>query len=223
MLQIAREMTRGEAADRQGRLGAATQQLQRQIVDDLDRLIEQARKKAGQCKPGKCQSQPSTRKQPPRQPPKPNSKPGKNPNNKPAAPGSPRPPGKNAAKQVRRSRRRNAGRDAAALVLVAAARSPADAAIARRGVLAEVRIADRRIFPTPVGRKAKAVDVSTLGWQFNCHPNRFGRIWKSVLQDFANWKLADESLDNHRRRSVVRRRRIARGGREELRKDRRRS
>jgi hypothetical protein len=99
ILQIAREMTEAKQRIAKADSGTGTQQLQRQIVDDLDRLIQQARKKACQCKPGQCQSQPSERKQPPRQPPKPNSKPGKNPNNKPTAPGSPRPPGKNAAKK----------------------------------------------------------------------------------------------------------------------------
>ena len=99
MLQIARQMTEAKQRIAKADSGAGTQQLQRQIVDDLNRLIEQARKKACQCKPGQCQSQPSEQKQPPQQPPKPNSKPGKNPNSKPAAPGSPRPPGKNAAKK----------------------------------------------------------------------------------------------------------------------------
>jgi len=94
MLQIARQMR--EAQQRIGKAdsGAGTQQLQRQIVDDLDRLIQQARKKACQCKPGACQSQPSTRTQTGPQQPKPGSPPGKSPNNKPATTSSPRPPGK---------------------------------------------------------------------------------------------------------------------------------
>ncbi len=98
MLQIAREMSEAKQRIAKADSGVGTQQLQRQIVDDLDRLIQQARKKACQCKPGQCQSPPSERTPPPQQS-KPGSKPGKNPNNKPAAKSSSRPPDKNAAKK----------------------------------------------------------------------------------------------------------------------------
>jgi hypothetical protein len=98
MLQIAREMTEAKQRIAKADAGVGTQQLQRQIVDDLDRLIQQARKKACQCKPGQCQSPPSERTPPPKQS-KPCSKPGKTPNNKPAAKNSSRPPDKNAAKK----------------------------------------------------------------------------------------------------------------------------
>ena len=54
LLWVARRMR--EAEDRIGRnnTGADTQTLQKQIVSDLDRLIEQARKRCKQCKPGNC-------------------------------------------------------------------------------------------------------------------------------------------------------------------------
>ncbi len=99
MLQIAQEMVEARQRIAKADSGAGTQQLQRQIVDDLDRLIQQARKKACQCKPGQCQSQPSERTPPGKQPPKPGSKPGNTPTNKPAAKSSPRPSGKNATKR----------------------------------------------------------------------------------------------------------------------------
>lgn len=99
MLQIARDMTEAKQRIAKADSGPGTQQLQREIVDRLDRLIQQARQKAGQCKPGQCQSKPSDRQQPPKQPPKPVNKPGKNPNSKSAAPGTPRSPDKNAGKK----------------------------------------------------------------------------------------------------------------------------
>ncbi len=99
MLQLGREMSEAKRRIAKANGGAGTQQLQRQIIDDLDRLIDQARKKSCQCKSGSCQSQQNSQKKPSSQPPKPSSKPGTNPNAKPAAPGSPRPPGNTASKK----------------------------------------------------------------------------------------------------------------------------
>jgi hypothetical protein len=61
MLQIARQMRRCRQRIAQADSGPGTQQLQRQIVDDLDRLIQQARRSSGQCRAGTSQSQPSSR------------------------------------------------------------------------------------------------------------------------------------------------------------------
>jgi hypothetical protein len=99
MVRIAQQMTEAKQRIAKADSGPATQQLQRQIVADLDRLIQQARKKAGQCKPGQCQSQPSERKQPGSQPPKPGSKPGQTPSDKPATKSTERPRVKNANKK----------------------------------------------------------------------------------------------------------------------------
>ena len=161
MLQIAREMVEAKQRIAKADSGAGTQQLQRQIVDDLDRLIQQARKKACQCKPGQCQSQPSERTQPAQQPPKPSSKPGNTPNEQAGRAQFAAPARQERDEEIRR-RRRNPGRDAAALVPAAAARPRADAPIAGRGVRAEVRIADRRVFSPFVGRETTTVGRTSV-------------------------------------------------------------
>ena len=52
MREIARQMREAQQRIAKADSGPGTQQLQRQIVDDLDRLIQQARKSAGQCQSG---------------------------------------------------------------------------------------------------------------------------------------------------------------------------
>jgi hypothetical protein len=81
LAEIARQMR--DAQRRIARLdsGPATQQLQRQIVDDLDRLIEQARKSSGQCQ---SQSQSTSPKSPTGSPrPQPNARTTQHPNKNP--------------------------------------------------------------------------------------------------------------------------------------------
>jgi len=54
LLSVARRMRDAEDQIGRNNTGADTQTLQKQIVSDLDRLIEQARKRCKQCKPGNC-------------------------------------------------------------------------------------------------------------------------------------------------------------------------
>ncbi|MEE8451709.1 MAG: hypothetical protein V3R99_07330 [Thermoguttaceae bacterium] len=54
LLSVARRMREAEDQIGQGDAGTGTQTLQKQIVSDLDRLIEQARKRCKQCKAGAC-------------------------------------------------------------------------------------------------------------------------------------------------------------------------
>jgi hypothetical protein len=65
MLAIARQMRETQQRIAKADSGPGTQQLQRQIVDDLDRLIQQVRRSKGQCRSGTSQSQPSSRSQTP--------------------------------------------------------------------------------------------------------------------------------------------------------------
>ncbi len=93
LAQIARQMR--ESQQRIGRAdsGDATQQLQRQIIEELDRLIRQARQKAGQCQPGAGQPQPAAPPAPTGQMPGKPGAAGQKPGNRPAAANSSRPPG----------------------------------------------------------------------------------------------------------------------------------
>jgi hypothetical protein len=93
IVDIARQMR--EAQRRVGRAdsGPVTRQIQRQIVDDLERLIQQARRKGGQCSSGASRPQPADSRSsvcPPGSKPGPG---GQRPSNKPAAASSKRPPG----------------------------------------------------------------------------------------------------------------------------------
>ena len=92
MATVEREME--ELKLRLGRAdsGPVTRQLEHQVVDQLDRLIEQAKKSGGKSQPGKCNSPGSARDSvnPPGQ--KPGSPSGKTPSDKPASTNSPRPP-----------------------------------------------------------------------------------------------------------------------------------
>ena len=93
ILEIVREMREAGTRIGQADAGAATQQIQRQIVADLDRLIEQARKKAGQCSPSAGQPPPGA---PRSSVSPPSSKPGaagQKPGNRPAASTAKRPSG----------------------------------------------------------------------------------------------------------------------------------
>jgi hypothetical protein len=96
--EIARQMREAQQHIARSDAGPGTQQLQRQIVDNLDRLIRQARKCSGQCRPGESQPQPSVRSSSPGTP---SGKPGtpNNPNNKPPANSSSRPRASAAARK----------------------------------------------------------------------------------------------------------------------------
>jgi hypothetical protein len=87
LLNIARNMFQVRQRMTQSDAGPATLNLQKQIVADLDLLIEQARKSAGQCSSSSSNSQ-----QPPASPPKTGASVSQKPGNKPATSSSPRPP-----------------------------------------------------------------------------------------------------------------------------------
>jgi hypothetical protein len=87
LLNIAQNMFQVRQRITQNDAGPATLNLQKQIVADLDLLIEQARKSAGQ-----CSSSSSNPQQPTDSPPKPGAGASQKPGNKPAASSSPRPP-----------------------------------------------------------------------------------------------------------------------------------
>jgi predicted RNA-binding Zn ribbon-like protein len=92
LLDVARRMR--EVEDRIGRadIGPGTRDLQKSIVDDLDRMLQQARKACKQGKPGKNQPQDTTNRKPIGSP---GVKPagGNKPNDKPAVESSQRPKG----------------------------------------------------------------------------------------------------------------------------------
>ncbi|MEN6449904.1 MAG: hypothetical protein ABFC96_05370 [Thermoguttaceae bacterium] len=83
MLRIGRQMRDSQRRIGRADSGEATQKLQRNIVAELDRLIEQSRKKSGQCQPGACQPKPGN-KQGNKASNKPGSKSGVAPSSKPA-------------------------------------------------------------------------------------------------------------------------------------------
>jgi hypothetical protein len=85
MFQVRQRMTQTDA-------GPATLNLQKQIVADLDLLINQARKSAGQCSSSSSNSQQPSAQKPNASPPKPGANASKKPGNKPATASSPRPP-----------------------------------------------------------------------------------------------------------------------------------
>ncbi len=62
LVPIAGKMRDAETLIARHDAGTTTEQLQQTIVSDLDRLLEQARKRCQQCKPGNKPSQPSSRK-----------------------------------------------------------------------------------------------------------------------------------------------------------------
>ena len=136
-----------------------------------------------------------------KQPPKPGSKPGEAPNSKPAtnqfaASARQERDARNPARPPKRGRQMER-----LWYLLPRARPRADAPIAGRRVRAEVRIADRRVFPTFVGRKR-----TTVGWT-SVRPRELDGL-KSVLQLWRSHSITtplghtDESLDYHRRRSA---------------------
>jgi hypothetical protein len=84
MLQVRQRMAKSDA-------GPATLNLQKQIVADLDLLINQAKKSAGQCSSSSSNPRQSAQN-PTGSHPKPGTKAGQKPGNKPAAAGSPRSP-----------------------------------------------------------------------------------------------------------------------------------
>jgi len=91
LLSITRQMRDVQARINQADGGKRTQKLQQQIVGELERLIQQARKAAKACKPGTSQPQGISPRTPIGQPPKPGTG-GQNPSNKPATGSAPRPP-----------------------------------------------------------------------------------------------------------------------------------
>jgi len=91
LLEIARLMREAEGRLKQRDVGPVTRDMQRQIVDDLDKLIEEARKKAGQCRSGSSASQPIAGRAPQTQPDAPAGQPAGAQSNNPAADSSPRP------------------------------------------------------------------------------------------------------------------------------------
>jgi len=91
LLEIARKMR-----DAQGRLdrhdaGSTTQIVQKQIVDDLEKLIDEARKAAKQCAGGQSRAQAVAARKPVGQPPAGGQPQGGQPSKQPAAESSPRP------------------------------------------------------------------------------------------------------------------------------------
>jgi len=90
LLSIARQMRDVQARINQADGGKPTQKLQQQIVAELERLIQQARKAAKACKPGTSQQQQTSPRTPIGQPPKPGTG-GKTPSDKPATGSTPRP------------------------------------------------------------------------------------------------------------------------------------
>ncbi len=98
MVEIARRMRETQQRLARQDSGVGTQQLERQIVDDLDRLIERAGKQsAGQSQPGASKPQPSSRT--PTDPSKTGSSGGNKPGGKTAATGTQRPPGENVTRK----------------------------------------------------------------------------------------------------------------------------
>lgn len=95
MDEIARRMRENQQRLARHDSGAGTQQLERQIVDDLDRLIESAGKQSAvQSRPGTSKSQANSRE--PTDPSKKGSPGGNKPGGKSAAANTPRPSGENA-------------------------------------------------------------------------------------------------------------------------------
>lgn len=86
MFQVRQRMTQTDA-------GPATRNLQKQIVSDLDRLIEQARQSSGQCSPSASNSRQSSTQDPKSSPSRPGVSAAKKSGAKPAMGSSPRPPG----------------------------------------------------------------------------------------------------------------------------------
>jgi len=81
MLEIARQMREVEALIDGRDSGQRTQKVQQQIIDDLDKLIEQAKKNCKKCGGGQCNAQASARSSVKPAKPKQGSRPGK-PNSK---------------------------------------------------------------------------------------------------------------------------------------------
>ncbi len=90
---IARTMLQVHQRMKQTDAGPATLNLQKQIVADLDRLIDEARKSAGQCNSSSPGQQQSSSQKPASSPPKPDSNTSQKPGNKPATGASQRKPG----------------------------------------------------------------------------------------------------------------------------------
>jgi hypothetical protein len=82
---VARRMLEVHERVRQSDAGPATLNLQKQIVADLDRLIDEARKSAGQCNSSASAQQQSSSSKPSSSPPKPGAGASHKAGNKPAA------------------------------------------------------------------------------------------------------------------------------------------
>ncbi len=91
LLNIAQNMFQVQERIVQSDAGPATLNLQKQIVADLDLLIDQAKKSCGQCSSSSSNPRQSAQK-PGGSPPKPGAKAGQKPGNKPAAASSSRSP-----------------------------------------------------------------------------------------------------------------------------------
>ena len=105
LLEIARQMRRIEELIGRSDSGLTTQDLQEQVVADLDRLLEQARRRAKQSKPGAGQSQQASIRRPIGQP---QSKPGDGPRpgDGPSTASSQRPAGNGPARRPDMTRMR---------------------------------------------------------------------------------------------------------------------
>jgi hypothetical protein len=92
LLNIARTMSQVRQRMAQIDAGPTTLNLQKQIIADLDLVLDKARKSAGQCSSGSCNSQKPSSQKPSDSPPKPGANAGKKPGSKPATSSSPQPP-----------------------------------------------------------------------------------------------------------------------------------
>jgi hypothetical protein len=91
LLEVARKMRDAERGLDRNDAGPATQKVQKQVVDDLEKLIDQARKAAKQCAGGQSRSQPVASRQPVGQPPAGGGPQGGRPSDRPAAQSTQRP------------------------------------------------------------------------------------------------------------------------------------
>lgn len=93
LLEVARTMRQVEGLIGRNDSGPSTQNLQEQIVADLDRLLDEARRRAKQCKPGSSQSQQAASRRPIGQPQAKPGAGGKRPSDRPATTSAQRPTG----------------------------------------------------------------------------------------------------------------------------------
>ena len=99
LVEISRRMREAQRLIGRNDSGSTTQALQEQVVADLDKLIEQARKACKKCSPGDKQPQGVSARKPVGQPPKQPGN-GQKPSDKPATNSSPRPKGNGQAAKV---------------------------------------------------------------------------------------------------------------------------